>query len=699
MQTKIIKHKKFAVLLILGILSIATFFTSCKKDDKNNNVELFSYGPVPIARGAELKFIGVNLDKVTSIVLPDNIEILVADFGSQTSDLITITVPQNAVEGFVVLKYANGEITTKTPIGFSEPITLDAFSPVTIKPGSELTITGEYLNLIGQVIFPENAIVDSTDFISQSRNEIKLIVPEEAKSGKITITNGAADPIIIYSQSELSVILPAVSAIAPNPIKVGTDLTITGTDLDLVKLVSFGGNRIVTTFTEQTTTSITVTVPLNAEDGKIIVVPASLVQVESTDELVMVDPSDIVVNPTSVKNGETIAVTGTDLDLINKVTFGGGIEGTIQGGGTSTAISVTVPDAALTGEILFGTTTNKSISGGTITIIDPAITNFAPTSVKAGADIVITGSDLDLVASVKFFGGITGTIGARTGTSLTVTVPVGAQTGVITLVAINGVNVESSGTFTILQNLPVFTSFSELKGTQGKILTLNGTNMDLIKTLIFPGNIAATEYGIKSSTIVEVYVPMEVPLGIGQIKEITYEGEEGLLPALFFGYQQPITAQTIIVMDYEQHGGHNGYWDAAWNTSFSSIMNENGNTFITSTGSINGWFMNCNHQGSGAPGPIIDNIENYVLKVDVRTDIGVTGAENAAIQFVFGDNWKWYGAGLIPASTYGDWVTVSIPVSTWNLTGTLNLSSGTNGLYGGPIPAGVSMDNIRFDPK
>lgn len=51
-----------------------------------------SFGPSPALRGGDLRFIGVNLDKVTSIVLPNNIEIT-NFFKSKSSEQISNNCP------------------------------------------------------------------------------------------------------------------------------------------------------------------------------------------------------------------------------------------------------------------------------------------------------------------------------------------------------------------------------------------------------------------------------------------------------------------------------------------------------------------------------------------------------------------------------------------------------------------------------
>jgi hypothetical protein len=696
-----IKFRNWALLFAtICVAGAGLLVTSCEgKEEEDTKVVLQSFGPMPIARGAELKFIGLNLDRVTAVVLPDNLTI--TSFTKKEPALLTLTVPQEAVPGFVVLKTPDGDITTKTTIGFSEPISIAGFTPATVKTGDVLTITGDYLNLVGEVILTDRVTVTVDDFTSHTRTEIKLVVPAEAQTGKIAVSNAEEEPIIVYSAASLNVMLPAFTTVAPNPVKAGTTLTITGTNLDLVLSVELGGGKVIAAedFDSHTATQIVISVPEDTKDGKVIMVPASGVEVATADDLVMVIPT-VAVTPVTLKNGQDITVTGTNLDLIYRVNFGGNKQGTIKAGGTATEILVTVPDDAVDGVVSFVTRADKEITGPNLTMIVPAFSSFSPTSAKPNSNLVITGTDLDLVTTVAFTGDIEGTIGPRSETSLTVTVPVGAKTGLITLVAKNGTTVTSAIDLTVLTNLPNFTSFSEPKGTPGAILTLNGTNMLLIKELVFPGGVYATAFGEKTDTKVEVYVPLNVEFGEGQIRMITYEGDEGLLPEIFFGRTDPITPQTIMVNDFDQHGDHNGYWDESWtDNTKTEVVNEAGNLYMKVTGTLDGWIFACNHQANGALGPVITDIQNYNLKLDVKYDEGVTGAENAAMQFVFAGGWYWYGPGLFPASTYGDWVTISIPATALNLSGTLNLSSGDVGLSGGPVPGGISFDNLRFDPK
>ena len=701
MYTKFIKYLRYSLpFILLGIMIAGIIFTSCKDKEGNGiggTTVLYSYGPMPIARGAELRFIGVNLDKVTSIVLPGGIEIQAASFVTKTSSLVTITVPQNAIPGLVVVKAPEGDITTKTPIGFSEPISITSFSPALIKAGQELTITGDYLNLVKAVIFTDRISVDSATFISKSRSQIKVIVPAAAQTGKIAVSNGKEDPIIVYSTTLLSVKLPVITTFLPNPVKAGTNLTITGTDLDLVKTVALGGSQNVTSFVSQTATQLILKIPDITQDDTLRLLPASGVKVKSSAKLVLVVPF-VNVTPTTIKNGDDITVTGTDLDLINTVVFGGDKNGIIKVGGTTTQIVVAVPNDARTGIVKFTTKASKEVAGPSITIVDPVLTLFAPAAANAKTDIIITGLNLDLVVDVAFVGGMKGTIGTRTATQLVVTVPVGAKTGKITLIPKNGVQVQSATELVVLANLPVITSISEAKGIPGKKLTINGTKMDLIKTIIFPGNIAATEYGMKTATMVEVYVPLTVLTGRAQAKMITYEGEEGFLPELFYGSTDPIVDPALVLSNVSD--GRAGTWDGSYaEIGENAAIALDGKYIHCIPSAASGWHWVWGNNWFAFPAV---TKADYYFKIDVM----LTKPFGAlpAFQMEFGGTRVDIGSLKFSASeTTEGWITVTYDLSTFSsLPATINSGGewGINTNISGTADiSGLYMDNFRFQHK
>ena len=703
------KRNRFLLIfrMLVIILMAGSILASCNKDDNGSApVVLNSFGPSPALRGTEIRFIGQNLNKVTAVVLPQNIEI--TEFSMFSSDEIRLVVPQEAEPGYVVLKTPQGDITTKTQLGYSEPISIESFAPDSVKAGDTLTIKGDYLAQIKQVIFANNVPVDSAAFKSLSRYEIKVLVPIEAQTGKVAVSNGAESPIVVYTESDLKVTLPEFTGMTPNPAKPGTAITISGKNFNLVKSIIFNENLTVTNFTtDAAKTTITVDVPANAKDGAVKLVAFSGVEVASPAELTLVMPAITKIDPNPVKNGATLTITGTDLDLVTSVTFGGDKTGTVTSA-TETELQVTVPDDAITGVVTLATQSGNNVTSEQLTLIDPVFTSFTPTQAKANTDITITGTDLDLVTTVNFTGGISGTIASQSETSLMVTVPVGAQTGPITLVAKNGTEVTSTTDFTILTNLPVFSSYTEAKATPGQILTINGTNMDLIKELIFPDNVVATAYGIKTDTKVEVYVPLDAAVGYGQIKMITYEGEEGLLPEIFIGGVDPVVDPSLIINDFDETG-HDLSWDN-WggNVELGSdpAIAISGNYMHGIANALTGWawIWGCNHSAL----PKVEATKaDYLLKMDVNLNKPF-GTTNVHFQMeMAGNRIDLGGFGVVAANeTTPGWITITYDLSQFAdlpdvISGDDTLEWGMNFWYadGSVDITGLYIDNIRFEHK
>ena len=179
------KTYKFPALWMMCLMLFSCLtFTACDNgDDEDTNqykggISLNVFGPSPVSRGGVLRFLGSGMDKVTAVAIPGCDDITDIEVVSDTE--IRVTVPQTAQPGLVVLKTPKGDITTKTELTFTEPIALEAFAPAEVKPGSELTITGEYLNLIKEVIWKpgrptRTALVYSAIFRFSSSPALKLL--------------------------------------------------------------------------------------------------------------------------------------------------------------------------------------------------------------------------------------------------------------------------------------------------------------------------------------------------------------------------------------------------------------------------------------------------------------------------------------------------------------------------------------------
>lgn len=277
-------NKLFAGLFI-AFVCVANF--SCKKDDDaaSSAVVLQSFGPVGVIPGQELKFIGLNLQKVNSIEFV-GAAVDKSEFTSQTAELITLNVPQSAEEGYVTLKTTDGDIVTKTIINFEAPIVISNFTPEA-RPGDNITITGNYLNWVTSIRFADNRF--ATEFVSQSVNELVVKVPDSAKTGFLLFYSGGTEPLETETATELKVILPQITDFDPLPAEKGKDLKIIGTNLDLADGILFKGQKTpVKTFKSKTATQIVLTVPDTVNRGPVAAVALSGESTESTKPILFV---------------------------------------------------------------------------------------------------------------------------------------------------------------------------------------------------------------------------------------------------------------------------------------------------------------------------------------------------------------------------------------------------------------------------
>ena len=131
-----------------------------------------------------------------------------------------------------------------------------AASPAPVKAGNVLTISGKDLSLVNAIDLPGAAGVEF-----ESAEAIKLTMPESATEGEATLRmeNGKTASVAF------TLVKPVFKAFSENPAAAGSDIVISGTDLDLVKSVTFGGN--LTVEVEATESEISVAVPTTAENG------------------------------------------------------------------------------------------------------------------------------------------------------------------------------------------------------------------------------------------------------------------------------------------------------------------------------------------------------------------------------------------------------------------------------------------------
>lgn len=488
------KINNIFTLLVMALMGLS--LAACSNDDLDTNqyqggVSLNAFGPSPVMRGGQLRFIGSNLDQIREVRIPGvdaitTIEVVKAGVPSE----IRVTVPHDGPEvGNVVLVANNDqEITTKSTLTYTEGIVIKSITPSAM-PGDVIEIKGDedgYLNLIHSMAFADNVVVSEKDFLQHDRYTIKVKVPEDAKTGKLQfytadLTVGDAaklDYQIVLSDDRLIVGTPTVAKVkgrnevdAEGTItaKAGETVTVTGDYMQLIKAVKVGGVEITEFTIAEDGKSLSFVLPAEAPDGAIDLVCKSDVEVPAA-MVETVKPSDCVAAPAPVKAGAALTISGKDMDLVTAVEFDNAdaLSGEAISVAADKVVVTAVPETATEGKLRLVMANGQKVEVE-FTLVKPTATGYNANPASAGSTIQITGTDLDLVKSVDF-GGAVATVEkdavSADGTTLNVKVPMAAASGAPVLKLANGVTINAPK---LTINEAVFCYVTELPGEDAEL--------------------------------------------------------------------------------------------------------------------------------------------------------------------------------------------------------------------------------------
>ena len=545
------KINNIFTLLVMALMGLS--LAACSNDDLDTNqyqggVSLNAFGPSPVMRGGQLRFIGSNLDQIREVRIPGvdaitTIEVVKAGVPSE----IRVTVPHDGPEvGNVVLVANNDqEITTKSTLTYTEGIVIKSITPSAM-PGDVIEIKGDedgYLNLIHSMAFADNVVVSEKDFLQHDRYTIKVKVPEDAKTGKLQfytadLTVGDAaklDYQIVLSDDRLIVGTPTVAKVkgrnevdAEGTItaKAGETVTVTGDYMQLIKAVKVGGVEITEFTIAEDGKSLSFVLPAEAPDGAIDLVCKSDVEVPAA-MVETVKPSDCVAAPAPVKAGAALTISGKDMDLVTAVEFDNAdaLSGEAISVAADKVVVTAVPETATEGKLRLVMANGQKVEVD-FTLVKPTATGYNANPASAGSTIQITGTDLDLVKSVDF-GGAVATVEkdavSADGTTLSIKVPMEAKTGTPVMKLANGVTVNAPA---LTVNEAVFCYATELPGADaelhaGQTFTLPIANGDKLVKVEIAG--VECQFIITGNTLT-VGAPEKAKKGT-EVKLISSNGE------------------------------------------------------------------------------------------------------------------------------------------------------------------------------
>ena len=398
---------------------------------------------------------------------------------------------------------------------YGNEISLQSFGPCPVLRGGTLYLYGTNLDQIESVNLPGADPITAYEILQSGYNsKISIQVPaEKCEPGQIVLKTKKGGEITSVSpityREDIEITKFFVGSEGTMVGNVGDVVTIKGDYLNLMHGVIFAGSDTIkeAEFVGHDRYTIQVKIPAEARTGVITLTDATKdgASLETKEELTINTPEATPIKDRNIKAGEILSIKGTSFDQIVSVKFEGATVDAADFKSQSVAeITVAVPAKATDGTFYVVTKSCIEVPVGNIITVVPTQLVATPNPVKNGAELTITGKDMDLITGIAFPNAAESKLNKVETTKVTSTVPEDAQEGDITLSLANGKTVTVA--YTLVK--PTVASCTPAAITAGEKTIIKGTDLDLVKSITFPGDAEMTVDDFKgTANAIAVTVP------------------------------------------------------------------------------------------------------------------------------------------------------------------------------------------------
>ncbi len=400
---------------------------------------------------------------------------------------------------------------------YGNEISVLSYGPNPVLRGGVLTFKGANLDQITEIDLPGAEAITSINVVTSGKNsEINIEVPaEKCEPGIVTLKtakNGEIKTLtpITYIEN-LKFTGFYVGENKENLVgNVGDVLTIEGDYLNNITSVIFanGATMDAESFKSQTRYQIQLVIPAEAGEGRFQISDGN--NYMYSEGALSINAPEIDANnaigKSLIKAGETEVLRGTSLDQIASIELNGAtVEAADFKSQTASEITFIISSKVADGEITAVTKSGIRIPFGEITTVVPSQLVATPSPIKNGEEITISGKDMDLITGIAFPNAKESKLNKVETTKVTSTVPEDAQEGDITLSLDNGKTVTVA--YTLVK--PTVTSCTPAAITAGEKTIIKGTDLDLVKSITFPGDVEQTveKFAAQNANAIAVTVP------------------------------------------------------------------------------------------------------------------------------------------------------------------------------------------------
>ena len=399
---------------------------------------------------------------------------------------------------------------------YGNDISLQSFGPCPVLRGGTLYFYGTNLDQIESINLPGADPITAYEILQSGYNsKISIQVPaEKCEPGQIVLKTKKGGEITSVSpityREDIEITKFYVGNEGTMVGNVGDVVTIKGDYLNLMHGVIFAGSDTIkeAEFVGHDRYTIQVKIPVEARTGVITLTDTIKdgTSLETKEELTINTPEVTPIKDRNIKAGEILSIKGASFDQIASVKFEGAtVDAADFKSQSATEITVAVPVKATDGTFYVVTKSGVEVPVGNIITVVPTQLVATPNPVKNGAEITITGKDMDLITGIAFPNAKESKLNKVETTKVTSTVPEDAQKGDITLSLDNGKTVVVA--YTLVE--PTVASCTPAAITAGEKTVIKGTDLDLVKSITFPGDVEQTvdKFAAQNAQAIAVTVP------------------------------------------------------------------------------------------------------------------------------------------------------------------------------------------------
>ncbi|QHV96201.1 IPT/TIG domain-containing protein [Spirosoma endbachense] len=502
------------VSVVFAFLFLVLGISACRV--KNAPPELATLLPKEAYVGQEITLGGYQFGDEPVVTFGGAGSAVVGQILGSSEQSIRVTVP--------LIAPGVTQVRVQTSEGISDPLPLNVLQPPPVitsitpsngLPGTEVVITGSYLNQIQSLRFEQTPpiVKDST------ANKLTLVVPEKIPHGplNIVITTKGGETFTGFIVAGT----PQITSISTKRAKPGSELIIQGQNL-LDGLVRING---LTTDRNQTSikdTEIRTVIPTNATSGKVTVTVFEKLVATSADSLqIVLQPAVANLSARDGITGDKIILTGLNLRDVSSVLFGtASVPFRVI---SDTQLEATVPNLGSPGQV----TVSVTSVGGNASAADPFFFYVAPSNLVITPvrqlrlqPITITGQNLYRTTEVRVSGQVVSINSSIEGSQIIVSIPANAVSGVVTVT--NRAGTATSQPLVVVQKA-LITDFLPAKARSGERVVVRG-NFLLNAQFYFTGTTTpAADGGKNEDTERWILVPSDAQTGPIRVLNATNE--------------------------------------------------------------------------------------------------------------------------------------------------------------------------------